>query len=115
MAGRRAIVRGCALLDDAPAFQHDEPVGQHERLERVVGDQQARPGEVGQVALELGLHVKAGAGVQRGQGFVQQQQGWLPGQRAGQRHPLRLPAGQLAGLAVGQVGQPEPVEPVAGG
>ena len=31
-------LRRGALLDDAPAFEHDEPVGQHERFERVVGD-----------------------------------------------------------------------------
>src|SRR5208283_3558069 len=55
-------VGGRALLDDAPAFQDDELVGEHERFERVVGDQQARPGEVGQVTLELGLDVKAGSG-----------------------------------------------------
>ena len=64
VAGWRATVRGCAFLDDAAVFEDDEPVGQHERFERVMGDQQARPGEVGQVPLELGLHVKAGAGVQ---------------------------------------------------
>ena len=83
---------GVPFLDDAPAFEHDEPVSQHERFERVVGDQQAGPREVGQVPLELGLHVEAGSGVQGGQGFVQQQQRWLPGQRAGQCHPLSLPA-----------------------
>ena len=114
MPGLAGYLRGAALLDDAPVFEDDEAVGQHQRFERVVGDQQARPGEVGQVPLQLGLHVKTGAGVQRGQRFVQQQQGGLPGQRAGQRHALRLPAGQLTGLAVGEVGQSEPAEPVAG-
>ena len=61
--GLAGDLRRGALLDDAPAFKDDELVGQHERFERVVGDQQARPGEVGQVALELGLDVKAGSGV----------------------------------------------------
>ena len=114
-AGLAGDQRRGALLDDAAAFEDDDLVGQHERLDRVVGDQQARPGEVGQVPLELGLHVQAGAGVEGRKRLVQEQQCRLPGQRAGQGHPLCLPAGQLAGLAVSEVGQPEPVEPVAGG
>ena len=107
-------LRRGSLLDDAAAFEDQEPVGQHQRFQRVVGDQQARPGEVRQVALELGLHIEAGPGVQGRQGLVQQQQFRLTGQRAPQRHPLRLPAGQLVRLAASEAGQPEPVEPVAG-
>ena len=80
-----------------------------------MGDQQARPGEVRQVVLEFGLHVQAGSCVQCRQGLVQQEQFWLPGQRAGQRHPLRLPAGELLWLAIRQVGQSQPAEPVTGG
>lgn len=40
-------VRGCAFLDDASVFEDQEPVSQHERLERVMGDEQARSGELG--------------------------------------------------------------------
>ena len=98
-----------------PLFEDDDLVGQHERFDRVVGNQQARAGEVGQVPLELSLDVEAGARVEGRKRFVEEQQPRLAGQRAGQGHPLRLPAGQQAGLAVGEVGQPEPVEPVAGG
>ena len=114
MVGRRAISRGRALLDDAAAFDDDELVGQHDRLDRVVGDQQARPGEVGQVRRELGPDVEAGSGVERGQRLVQQQHARAPGQRPGQCDPLCLAAGQLGRLAVGQVGQPEPRQPVIG-
>ena len=63
---------------------------------------------------QLGLHVEPGAGVQRRQRLVQQQQGGLAGQRPGQGHSLGLAAGQLAGLAVGQGVEAEPAEPVAG-
>ena len=62
--GPAGNVRRCAFLDDTPAFEHDELVSEHERFQRVMGDQQARPGEVGQVPLKLGLHVKTGPGVQ---------------------------------------------------
>ena len=79
-----------------------------------MGDQQARPGEVRQVPPEFGLHVQAGPGIQRRQRLVQQQQRRLPGQRARQRYPLRLPAGQLVRLAAREAGQPEPVQPVPG-
>ncbi len=54
----------CAVLDDASLLKDEDPVSQHERFERVVGDEQGRPGEIGQMALEFGLHVEAGAGVQ---------------------------------------------------
>src|SRR5215813_10752366 len=60
-----------ALLDDAPGFEDDELVSEHERFERVVRDQQAWPGEICQVFPEFGLHVKAGSRVQRRQGLVQ--------------------------------------------
>src|SRR6185437_1229217 len=66
-------LRGGALLHDAAAFEDDHLVDQHERFERVVGDQQGRPGEVGQVPLELGLHVEAGARVEGRQRLVQEQ------------------------------------------
>src|ERR1700722_8694054 len=90
--GLACYLRRGAVLDDAAGFEDDEPIRQHERFERVVGDQQARPGEVGQVSLELGFYVKAGGRAEGRQGFVKQQQRRLSGQRAGQRHPLRLPA-----------------------
>src|SRR5215467_12578769 len=54
-----------ALLDDAPCFEDDELVSEHERFERVVRDQQAWAGEICQVFPEFGLHVKAGSCVQR--------------------------------------------------
>src|SRR5215470_8253326 len=60
-----------ALLDDAPCFEDDELVSEHERFERVVRDQQAWAGEICQVFPEFGLHVKAGSCVQRRQGLVQ--------------------------------------------
>ena len=37
---------GGAFLHDPAVLEHQQPVGQHERLQRVVGDEQARPGEV---------------------------------------------------------------------
>ena len=84
-----------ALLHHEPVLEHQQPVGEHECLERVVRDEQARPGEVGEVALELGLHVEAGARVEGRERLVEQQQRRVAGERPGERDPLRLPAGQV--------------------
>ena len=46
--------------------------------------------------------------------FVQEEQLRLRRQRAGQRHPLSLPTGELGGLAVPQLPEPEPMQPLVG-
>ena len=48
---------------------------------------------------QLELHLLAQLGVEVGQGFVQQQHGWLDDQRTRQGHALALPARQLARVA----------------
>ena len=48
--------------------------------------------------------------VQRAGRLVGQQQAPLADDRAGDRHPLPLAAGQLVGEPVGPLGQPEPVQ-----
>jgi hypothetical protein len=57
--GLAGDVRGGAFLDDPPAFEDDELVREDQRFQRVVGDQQAWSGEVGQVPFELGLDRKS--------------------------------------------------------
>ena len=80
----------CALVED------EHPVGQRERLVDVVGDEQDRR----LVALpelgDEGVHLDPGQRVQRAERLVEQQQVGLADQGAGQRHALRLPAGQRA-------------------
>ncbi len=63
-SGLTGDLRWGAFLHDAATFEDERAAGQHERFERIVRDQQARTGEVGQVALEFGLHVEAGTGVE---------------------------------------------------
>ncbi len=65
---------GVALLHDRAVLDDDEPVGQHERVERIVRDEQRRARVLGEMALQLGAGVEAGTGVQRGQRLVEQQQ-----------------------------------------
>ena len=53
--------------------------------------------------LELGAHAVAQLGVEVGQRLVEQQELRLHHQRARQREPLLLAAGELGGVAVDQV------------
>src|SRR5439155_20111142 len=105
---------GVTFLHHLAVFDDDEPVGQDEGVERVVGDQQCRAGMLAEVAVQFGAGVQAGAGVQGGERFVEQQQGRVYGEGAGERDALGLPAGQVPGLAAGVFGQADPVEPVGG-
>jgi hypothetical protein len=64
-------------------------------------------------AHQLELGVFAQLLVQRGQGLVEQQKLWLPGQRAGQRHPLALAAGDLVRFAFRELGQLHQIQHLA--
>jgi hypothetical protein len=76
-------LRGGALLDDAAVLDDQETVGHDHGLERIVGDDQDRPGELVEVAAELRAHVQTCPGIQRGQWFVQEQEGGLGRQCSG--------------------------------
>ncbi|GAA3166115.1 hypothetical protein GCM10020001_109200 [Nonomuraea salmonea] len=80
-----------------------------------MGDQHGRAVEVGEVAAQLGADCKPGVGVERGQRLVQQEQLGPYGERTGQRHPLRLPTGQLPRPGTGPIGQPHAFQQLGGG
>ena len=63
---------------------------------------------------QLGADLEASARVKRGERLIEQQQAGIRGQGTRQRHSLGLPAGQLARLAFGVVGQPESNQPIMG-
>ena len=52
--------------------------------------------------------------VERGHRLVEQQQPGVGGERAGHRDPLGLPAGELAGAPVGELGDADLLEPACG-
>ena len=64
--------------------------------------------------LELDLQLLAQAQVERAERLVEQQRARAVDQRAGQRDALRLAAGELAGLALGQVAELDELERVGG-
>ena len=115
LGGRAAgDLGGRPLLDDPAVLQHQDPVGEHQRLQRVVGDERHGPAKSAQVPAQLAADLQPGARVEGGQRLVEQQQPRVGGQRPGQRDPLGLPAGELRrGWRPARLGQADPVEPVA--
>ena len=67
-----------------------------------------RPGAAELV--EDGEHVRGGVAVQVAGRLVGEQQRRLGDQRPGHRDPLLLAAGELVGLVLGPVGQPDQVQ-----
>ena len=63
-------------------------------------------------ALELDLQLLAQAQVERAERLVEQQRARAVDQRAGERDALGLAAGELAGLAVGEVAELDELERV---
>ncbi len=97
-----------ALLKDA--LVHDEdPVGHRHGLDLIVGDVDDGGTKAAMKLADLGSHRDAQLGVQIGQRFVEQEQLGLAHDRPPHRHALPLAAGQLLGLAVQQVVEPENV------
>ena len=81
-------------------MHHDHPIGEQVGVERVVADDHGRaPGERSRERLP---HLAGHGDVKRGQRLVEQQQPGFGGEGAGHGDPLRLPAGQLVGAAVGE-------------
>ncbi len=94
-----------------PCFEDDDAVGEGVGVDGVVGDEEADAVERGEVAAQVAADVAAGAGVEGGERFVEQQQAGLGGQGPGQGDALGLAAGQGAGPVVGVVGEPDALEP----
>ncbi len=95
----------CAGLLDAAAVQDGDPVAHGERLLLVVRDVQEGDAHLLLDALELELHLLAQLQVERAERLVQQQHLRLVDDRAGQRDPLPLAAGELRGPAAAVAGQ----------
>ncbi len=102
---------GRADLGHLARFEDDKAIGEDDGVDRVVGDEQAGAVEGGEVAAQLGPHLDPGAGVQRGERLVEQQQPWAGGQRPRQGHPLRLPTRQRSRLGASVLAQAEALEP----
>ena len=82
-------------LLDAPLVEHRDAIGHRQGLTLVVGHVDEGDAELLLQALELDLHFLAQLEVERAQRLVEQQHLGAVDQRARQRDPLALAAGQL--------------------
>ena len=108
---RASRPRRCPLraifLDQAVA--HDDHALGVGRDVRLVGDQHDRDAVAGERA-EQRHHLVAGARIEVAGRLVGQHQARLVDQRARDRDPLLLPAGELAGMVVQAVAQADPLQ-----
>src|SRR3989441_80715 len=88
---------GRARLLDVSVVHDDDAVGDLERLLLVVGDEHAGHVQLVVQAPEPLAELLAHACVERPEGLVEQEDLRFGGQRAGERHPLALPARELRG------------------
>ncbi len=91
------LARRSRLLDVAAAH-HGDPVAHRQRLLLVVRDEDERDPELGLQGLQLDLQVLAQARVERAERLVEEQHLRRQDEGPRERHPLLLPAGELARL-----------------
>ena len=109
---RRAVVdlvRRRGLLHAALVDDHDL-LGDLQRLLLVVRDEDRRHVDLVVEAAQPRAQLLADAGVERAERLVEQQHLRLDGQRAGERHPLALAAGELARVALAEVAEADEVQ-----
>jgi hypothetical protein len=100
-AGWLYTSRACRSAPPALVHQH-HLVGHFQRFFLVVGDEDAGDVQFVMQAAQPAAQFLAHLGIERAEGFVQQQHARLHGQRAGQRDTLALAARELRRIAVGQ-------------
>ena len=93
---------GRADLLDAPPIEHHDPISHLHGLVLVVGDEDAGDVHLVVHAAQPATQLLAHLGVQRPEGFIQQQHAGLDRQGAGQCDALALPARELRRVAIGQ-------------
>ena len=103
---------GRAGLRVAPRCEVHDAVGERDEAV-VVGGDDDESAAVGQATEQADDAVDLQV-VEVGGGLVGEQDGWVVGQRPGDRHPLLLAAGQVARLVLDAVGQPDLVEQLQG-
>ena len=99
-----------AELLDAAVVEHGEAVAHRQRLLLVVGDEDEGDPDLALDPLELELHLLAQLEVERAERLVEQQHLRLVDDRARQRDPLALAAGELERLAVAEAGEADHLE-----
>ena len=109
---RRRLQQLCRRrgLDDRAALHHGNAVGEPDDVGDVVRDQDGGKAQGAEMLPQLRGHLPLRRGVERREGFVQQQGLRAGGDGAGQRDPLPLPAGERPGPFVRQVQDAEALQ-----
>ena len=100
---------GRALLDDPALVDEDDPVADLAREAHLVGDDDHRHPVAGEVAHHV-EHLADHLRVERRGRLVEEHQLRLDRERAGDRDPLLLAAGEVGRVGVGLLGDPDPLE-----
>ena len=96
-----------------PCGEHDDPVGELDRLAQIVRHHQRRGGPRLPDVEKQPAQVRRGGLVERDEGFVQQQQAGLDGKRPRQRGAAGEPERQFSGIEALEAGEAEPREEFA--
>ncbi len=111
LVGRVVVdLLGRGGLLHAALVDHDDLLGDLQRLLLVVRDEDRRDVDLVVEAAQPGAQLLAHAGVERAERLVEQQHLRLDGERAGERHALALAAGELVRVALAEVREPDEVQ-----
>ena len=110
----RCIVKACRCADllDPSLVQHDHAIRQFHGLLLVMGHKNGGMAGLAMQGPEPLAQVFADLGIKRAEGLVQQQNARLNGKGAGDGNPLSLPARQLRGKAMTEIGQLHKIQQV---
>ena len=109
-AGCATISCGDANWRSFAVDDHADPVGERGRVLVVVRDEQRRQPELAQQLLQLAAHGDLRVRVERRERLVEEQHARVARERAGERDPLALAAGELGRPRLGEMRDPEPLE-----
>jgi len=104
-------VAGRAGLNDPTVFEDDEPVGEGDRFEGIVRDDDADPWKRREVAPEIASDRATRRRIEGGERLVEQEKARVDRQGARQRHTLRLAARKRPRFGIRMLAETEPVEP----
>ena len=95
-------------------FEHDHPIGERIRVDRIMGDHQRGTAERIEMPAQITSYIPTCPHIERSERFVEQQHARLCGQRPRKRHPLRLPARQCPRTMASMCREADAVEPFGG-
>ena len=108
VAGRSYTSAGVPSCSIRAVVEHGEAIAHRERLLLVVGHVDEGDADLLLDVLQLDLHLVTELEVERAERLVEQQHLRAHHERARERDPLPLPAGELRGLAVAVLGERAP-------